>query len=384
MESFDSGLTNESLICAHCGYCQAVCPVFDILGWESSGPRGRMSIAHQAAQHQLLGEDEARRIYQCTLCGHCREVCSTRIDTVSIWRRVREALANGGHLEQWPLAGVRENLIKVGNITGEDAEKRLLWQENLDSQPTGLNLDHQAELVYFVGCVAGLYPQTNVIPVSMTEIMSRSGVSFTTFGGEEICCGFPALGMGLPDLATDLARRNVAVLKTLGARALVATCPSCAHTWKEEYPKLLGEPIGIEVLHSTELLYWLLNENRLRLRPLDGRVTYHDPCDLGRNAGIYDPPRQLLQAIPGLELVEMSDNRENALCCGGGGNLEMTDPQLSAAIASRRIAQVKETGASMVVTPCQQCKRTLTKAARAEKVRIRVMDIAEIILQQLE
>ena len=384
MESFDSGLINESLICAHCGYCQAVCPAYDILGWESSGPRGRMSIAYQAAKNLPLSDDQARRIYQCTFCGRCREVCATRIDTVSIWYRLRESLAVGGHLEKWPLAGVRDNLVKTGNITGEESDKRLLWQENLESLPHGLNLHNEAEVVYFVGCVAGLYPQTNVIPVSMTEILTRSNVSFTTLGGEEVCCGFPALGMGLPDLAAEMARRNQTALMNLGAKVLVATCPSCYHTWRDEYPKLLGKPNQIEVLHSTQLLLWLIREERLKLRPLDGVVTYHDPCDLGRNSGIYDEPRQVLQAVPGLELIEMADNRENALCCGGGGNLEMTDPSLAAAIASKRIEQARVTGASIIVTPCQQCKRTLTKAAKAAKLRLRVLDLVEIVNQQME
>lgn len=384
MESFDNGLLHESLICARCGYCQAVCPVVDVLGWESSGPRGRMSIAYQAAQKQPLGKEAARRMYQCTLCGLCREVCSTRIDTVSIWRQVREALAEGEHLEQWPLAEVRNYLKRSGSITGEEAEKRLLWQDNLESIPAGINLDREAEVVYFVGCVAGLYPQTNVIPQALSEIFTSSKVSFTTLGDKEVCCGFPALSMGLPDLAVELAQRNLCTLENLGAKALVAACPSCAHTWKEEYPRLLGKPTRIKVLHSTEFLAWLVQQKRLELRKLEARVTYHDPCDLGRNAGIYMAPRQVLQAIPGLELVEMADHHEKALCCGGGGNLEVTDPQLTAAIAARRVEQARQTGVSILVTPCQQCKRTLTKATRAAKLRLRVMDLVEIVRQQME
>lgn len=384
MESFDSGLENESLICAHCGYCQGVCPVFDVLGWESSGPRGRMTISRQVAQGQELSEDQVRRVYQCTLCGRCRVVCSTRIDTYAIWLRLRETLASDGYLDHWPLAAVRKNLVERQNITGEEPEKRLLWQGNLESPPASLNLQPEAELVYFVGCVAGLYPQTNSIPTALTELLVRSGVSFTTLGGEEICCGFPAIGMGLSDLATDFARRNLATMQALHARVLVAACPSCYHTWRDVYPELLGEPTGIEVMHSTQLLLRLVQQGRLKLRQLDDIVTYHDPCDLGRNSGVYDPPRQVLQAIPGLELVEMIDNRENALCCGGGGNLEVSDPELSQAIASRRIDQAMQTGASIIVTPCQQCKRTLTKSARTNRVRLRVMDLVEIVLQQME
>jgi heterodisulfide reductase subunit D len=383
METFNSGLESESLICAHCGYCQAVCPVFDVIGWESSGPRARMAIAHQAAKGQKLSQDQVQRVFQCTLCGRCREVCSTRIDTGAVWLHLRETLTSEGYVDDWPLAVVRNNLEKRQNITGEEAEKRLLWQENLENPPANINLQSGVELVYFVGCVAGLYPQTNVIPTSLTEILIRSGVSFTTMGGKEICCGFPALGMGLPDLAANFARRNLDTIKALRAKALVATCPSCYHTWQYVYPEILGKPTGIEVMHSSQLLTWLMNDGHLKLKPLDERVTYHDPCDLGRNSGVYDPPRQVLRAIPGLELVEMENNRENAICCGGGGNLEVVDAELAQTIASQRIQQAVRTGASILVTPCQQCKRTLTKAVRTNKVRMRVMDLVEIVLQQM-
>ncbi len=384
MNSFFSGIEGESLICAHCGYCQAVCPVFSSLGWESSGPRGRMTLARLAAEGQAFSVEQAQRIYQCTLCGACREVCATRIDTDAVWLELRRYLAEKGNLEQTGLAGLRDNLAKVANITGEPAKNRLLWQDNLERSLPGLNQQPGAEVLYFVGCVAGLYPQAYSIPAAMTQILERSGIRFTTLGGEEACCGFPLVGMGLPDQAAALARRNLDAVRALGIQTLITTCPSCYHTWRDVYPQLLGEPLNFEVLHATEYMQRLSNDGRLALRPLEKRVTYHDPCDLGRNSGIYEPPRQVIQAIPGVELVEMVDNRANALCCGGGGNLEVTDAGLAAAIADQRINQAYETGASILVTPCQQCKRTLSGAARREKLRLKIMDITELIAQQLE
>jgi heterodisulfide reductase subunit D len=135
----------------------------------------------------------------------------------------------------------------------------------------------------------------------------------------------------------------------------------------------------LEVLHATEFLAQLLDEGHLPLRGKQQTVTYHDPCDLGRKSKVYEAPRRLLQGIPGLTLVEMRDSRENGLCCGGGGNLETFDPGLVAAAAARRLAQVQETDAQMVVSACQQCERTLASAIRQQRLRLRVADIVEIV-----
>lgn len=384
MKSFFASLADEALVCARCGYCQAVCPVFAESGWESSGPRGHMAAALEAARGHALGPEHARRIYECTLCGHCREVCATRIDTVEAWGTLREQLAREGMLDRWPLAKIRDNLRSAHSITGEAPENRLLWQADLEAPAAALNGQQGAEVVYFVGCVAGLYPQTHAIPQTTTQILAKAGVSFTTLGGEEWCCGFPLLGMGLKEDAAAVARHNVEQVKALGAKMLVAACPSCYHTWRDTYPALLGADHGLRVLHASELYAELLASGTLVPQPLEERVTYHDPCDLGRNSGIYDAPRQALAAIPGLELVEMADNRERALCCGGGGNMEAVNPDLVAAIAARRIRQALDTGARTIVTPCQQCKRTLTNAARRSRAKLKVVDLSEIIWRALE
>jgi Fe-S oxidoreductase len=175
----------------------------------------------------------------------------------------------------------------------------------------------------------------------------------------------------------------VEAVRELGARRLVATCPSCYHTWAHEYPQLLDEPLGFEVLHSTELLAELVQEGRIKLNGFQQKVTYHDPCDLGRTSGIYDAPRRIIDAIPGIEFVEMADNREMSLCCGGGGDAEMADAELTAAVARRRIQQAQDTGAQVVVSACQQCVRPLTESARKNKIRLKAMDISELVLQAM-
>jgi Fe-S oxidoreductase len=151
--------------------------------------------------------------------------------------------------------------------------------------------------------------------------------------------------------------------------------------WHHTYPEILGEALGFDVIHATELLCDLVTGGQLELigPGRTGIVTYHDPCDLGRKSGIFDPPREVLRRVPGFELVEMQQSREHALCCGGGGNLETFDPELVEDVAAQRIVQAAEVGASVLVSACPQCVRTLSKAARAARLRIRVMDITQFV-----
>jgi heterodisulfide reductase subunit D len=384
MKSIFTGLHREALICARCGYCQSVCPAYTELGWESAGPRGRMAIALDCAAGRPLTPEQARRVFECTLCGRCREECATRIETGEVWQELRGRISAAGLLADWPLATVRDNLAAAHNITGEVAENRLLWQQDLDLASADLNLRRGAGVVYFVGCVASSYPQTQGIAQSMAQLLAHADVPFTTLGGEEWCCGFPLLGMGLRAEAAELAEHNLRAVQDLGAGTVVTTCPSCYHMWRDVYPAMAGAGDRLRILHATEFLAELLDQRALEPNPLEETVTYHDPCDLGRNSGVYEAPRAVLRAIPGLELVEMADNRERALCCGGGGNLEAVNADLVAAIATRRLSQANATGARLLVTPCQQCKRTLAGAARQAKSRTKVQDVTEVLWRALE
>ena len=173
-------------------------------------------------------------------------------------------------------------------------------------------------------------------------------------------------------------------IRRTGARRLIATCPSCYHTWKHEYPEVIGGPLGFEVVHAVEFLADQIDRRQLVPGEYARPVTYHDPCDLGRTSGIYEAPRRILQAIPGLQFKEMKDNRQYSLCCGGGGDAEMADAEITTAVAHRRLEQVQEAGAQVVVSACQQCKRTLAGQARKEKLRIKALDITELLWETLQ
>jgi Fe-S oxidoreductase len=142
--------------------------------------------------------------------------------------------------------------------------------------------------------------------------------------------------------------------------------------------------MGLEVLHASEYLARLLEAGRLKPGAIEQVVTYHDPCDLGRKSGVFDAPRQVIEAVPGVELREMDASREQALCCGGGGDVQIVDERVTASVADRRLGQAQQTGAKYILSACQQCKRTLMAAARRNRVRVRVMDLAELVWQAID
>ena len=228
-----------------------------------------------------------------------------------------------------------------------------------------------------MGCVASFFPMVQTIPKNMVKILESAHVDFTILAGEEWCCGFPLVGGGAQEKMKPLVEHNLEKVKDVGAKKLIFSCPSCYETWKEYYDTEL------ELFHSTEYIERLIGEGAISMGELTTTVTYHDPCDLGRHGGVYDSPRWILRSIPGLTLVELEKNRSLSVCCGGGGNLEMADPDLSGTVAQKKIEQIQQTGAKTVVTSCQQCIRTIKSRARRQKIDLDVLDITELVVKAL-
>ena len=251
--------------------------------------------------------------------------------------------------------------------------------EGLAEVPQDRYQKEKADVIYFVGCVASYFPMTKKIPRSFTQILDKAGVDFTLLGGEEWCCGFPLIGAGMREKAEAFMRHNLERVREKGAKSVVFACPSCYHTWTEECQM----DKSLQLFHSTQFLRKLIEEGKIRFKETATKVTYHDPCDLGRASGVYDAPREILRAIPGVELVEMEGNREHCNCCGGGGNLEMVNPEISAAMALAKINEINATGATTVITSCQQCVRTIQSAARKKKIPVTAMDIVEFVQKNM-
>ena len=377
-------LSDEAFLhCIRCGLCLAVCPSYRETLNETDSPRGRVALVRAQTEGRLeRSENYGDKFFRCLLCQACESVCPSGVELSGILQGAREDVAEHDLLPE-RLAQLDQAITAQHNISGEDNAERLIWAENLPVPPSGQGKT-QAELAYFVGCVGSFYPRSYNVPRAFVEILEKEGVDYALLGGLEWCCGYPQFIDGELSLAEEAIRHNVAKVKALGAKQVVFTCPSCYHIWQHVYPEVLGEELGLELFHSTELLDRLMEEGRILVGPFPRTVTYHDPCDLGRKSDVFDAPRRVLERIPGLTLVEMKENRENAHCCGGGGNLESYDADLGKGIAQRRIEQAGETGAQVVVSACQQCERTLGNAARANKVRVRVMDVSEVVLKAME
>lgn len=376
---------DDYLHCIRCGQCLVVCPTYRLTLNETDSPRARVALL-RALREGLLErptDQTAAQFFRCLLCGACTFTCPSGVTVDRILELTRGEMASLGLLPQ-PLAALNARIRESHNISAEPPESRLLWASNMPAPPTGIGRQ-QAEVVYFVGCVGALFPRSYGIPQSFVQILEGAGVDYALLGTEEWCCGYPLAINGDLEGAREMMRHNLEAVRATGARVLVTTCPSCFHFWKHTYPVALGEDLGLEVRHATEFLADLLEAGRIPLRDdlPEQVVTYHDPCDLGRRSGVFDAPRRILRAIPGVTLVEMAENQGGSHCCGGGGNLESFNPDLGRAIAARRIRQAAETGASGVVSACQQCERTLTNAARAERLRLRVKDVTEILLETL-
>jgi len=378
-----STLEKESLICARCGYCRNVCPIYQVVGWESATPRGKISLAREifALDHDEQMTDEfVHRVSQCTLCGACAHECSTDIDTRRLWVELRERIAAMGKSPKG-YENLRKNLLANKNITTTGNDERLDWADDLDD-PARLQPRNDADVCYFVGCVSSFFPQASEIAMAVAEILTTANINFTTLGGDEWCCGFPLSGSGFAEDGREFIRHNVERIKDLGIHTVIASCPSCYHVWKVDAAESL-EGYELNVYHVTEYLAMLIRDKQIRLKEMNDVITYHDPCDLGRNSGIFQAPRDIIQSIPGATFVELKHNRMDALCCGGGGNLQSVDQELTSAISAMRVQEIKESGASIVVSACQQCMKILSVAVRKAGLPVKVMDLSQLVLKLL-
>jgi heterodisulfide reductase subunit D len=369
---------DEVARCNRCGFCLPNCPIYAVEKQESASPRGRNAITRAVIEGRLTwSRDIERSIFSCLGCGACTVACFPSVETRDVVMSDRNCLAGEGLLPE--AAGrLAQSIEKNHNISEEDNEERGDWREILRGIPEDAFEKDSAEVVYFVGCVASFFPMAQKIPVNMARIMETAGVDFTILAGEEWCCGYPLIGAGMPEKMEALKAHNLQKVRDVGAKTVVFTCPSCYQTWKKAYDT------EVELLSAPEFLERMIQQERLPLKEVRASVTYHDPCDLGRLSGVFEPPRNVLNAIPGIELRELPNNRQLSVCCGGGGNVEMVNPDLSGRVAQMKIEEIQSTGADMVVSSCQQCLRTILTRARRQKVPLVVKDLTDLVIEALD
>jgi glycolate oxidase len=380
VKGFGQAVDNEILACIMCGFCRLGCPTYGERLLESVNARGRVILAYDLMTGKIPPSEElASRFYACTTCLNCRSTCPAGIQVAEIVEAARKRLVDEGYLPKSFLPMLK-SMEEKGNPFGEEPEKRTEIYPSGFVQPQG-----KLETMLFLGCVPS-YQDTRIVP-SVMRLMDRAGIKYGTMGDKENCCGYLAYLVGSVGDFQKAMETNLALWEKSSPETLVTTCAGCYKTIKELYPKHTQRPVP-KTLHLVEYMDQLIQEGKVSFQgSFEAKVVYHDPCDLGRHMNIFEPPRRVLQAVPGLQLLEFPLNRLLAKCCGGGGGLKAFDFAMSDEIAYKRVQQAKEVGAEVIVSACPSCKRTLQAAAarlkREEKFKIQVMDITEVLAKAI-
>ncbi|MBW1788164.1 MAG: 4Fe-4S dicluster domain-containing protein, partial [Deltaproteobacteria bacterium] len=385
VRSYGEEVDNEVLACIHCGFCRLGCPTFSVTQRESRNARGRNALAFSFMNGSIdPSADLAEAFYSCTTCQACTYFCPARIKVDEIVEGVRKKLYADGFTPE-SILGVRDNIMKTGNVYASAREERVdIYPPALREKAKAGNMKAQAETLLFMGCVPS-YLDMKMVP-SLIKPLDAAGVDYTTLALEENCCGFPLFLMG-SDQFEDHAKLLMDKIRATGAKELVTPCAGCFKTFKKIYPEI--EDLGLEVYHSVHYLEKLIRDDRLKLAGnLGKKVTYHDPCDLGRAFQIFEEPRNILKSVPGLEYVEMARNRLQARCCGGGGGVQAHSPEMAVEMGAERVRDALAVGAEIIVSGCAACKDNLKKGAKAipkqERGKIKIMDITEAVAKALE
>jgi len=374
----------ELYACLQCGYCKAVCPVYGETGWESDNPRGKLYALKQLANRGPMdvilrrnpkpSEEYKQRLYHCTSCGACDEVCHVNIKLAHLWEELKEWMLKQGYEPLEAHKKIYERVKRVRNPYDEPIEKRDAWLTDKSV------LSPNPEVLFFAGCTASY--RVGFLGQAVAKILKAADVKFNILGSDEWCCGSPLLRTGQADIVrSELAPHNTRAIETRGVNALVTACAGCYNTIKNDYPKIIGKPT-YKLYHLTEYLEKLLKEKRLVLsKEFKKKVTYHDPCHLGRHARVFEAPRNVIKAIPGIDFVEMAYNREMAHCCGAGGGYKSAFNYSAESIAAKRVREAEEVGAELIITSCPFCQVNLNAGAKNIGSKVKTVDIVQVLEQ---
>jgi Fe-S oxidoreductase len=358
-------------LCYQCGLCDVVCP------WNRVRNFSMRKIIRQATFG--LTDIESDDIWRCTTCGICPQQCPRDVKQIESGVALRRIATEYGVFptSAKPVRGVSASLLGKGNPLGEDRGKRADWAQGLSVKTFAEGM----EILYFPGCYLCYDPRLKKVAKATTAILNKAGVDFGILGSKENCCGESIRKTGDEELFKRLARENIKNFIDNGVRKILVSSPHCYHTFKNEYPEFM---VNFEVIHITQYLSELINEGRLELTGEYGKkVTYHDPCYLGRHNGIYDEPREALQKVPGLELDEMPESRATSLCCGGGGGRIWMETVKGERFSDFRIEQAVGIGAEVLVTSCPYCITHFeeSKLTLEDSESLDIKDITEIIAE---
>ena len=366
--------------CFQCGKCTGGCPV---------SLKSKLNIRRLMIEG-ILGKTldriaEREELWDCTTCKTCTIRCPRGLKPMDLVIGMRGTLVEEGHIPKTIIEAM-ESVYKQGNPWGKQKNKRTEWIKSLpeDIKVKDFSQGDRAEYLYFVGCTPSFDPRIQEIAKALVFSLQRAGVDFGILGNEEQCCGSEIRRMGEAGLFEELVKENMQCFETYGIERVITTCPHGFNVLKNEYPQ--GK---FDVLHTTQLLAKRLEEGKLQLtKDVKKVVTYHDPCFLGKQNNVFDEPRMLLNAIPGLTFKELDRSRERSLCCEGGGGRMWVE---SSSETGQRLGEVRvndavEIGAEILVTACPLCVLTLEDAVKTSghEEKIKVMEVTELLAEAMD
>ena len=414
---------NDMEVCCRCSNCKHIplekikeyehtyiCPSIARYNFHAYSGGGRMNNGVALLDKRLGFSDKLMEIiYNCQMCGACDTSCkyAMDMDVLEAINETRIKAVGEGHTNP-ALDEVINSLRKQGTMVPGAKIKRGDWAEGLDLKDA---TKEKVDVLYHVGCLTSYDEGMWKLAKATAKLLKKAGVNFGIAGQNETCCGGRAYQMGYKEDFFNQAKQNMEMVKKSGAKTLVTSCADGYNSFKVLYDKfdLKGD---LEVLHVTEYLASLLKEGKLKpARKVAIKVTYHDPCHLGRlgepwihwkgkeikqtvlfvpprefmrvTYGIYEPPRDVLKSIPGLKLLEMDRVKEYAWCCGAGGGVSVSNPEFSQWAARERIDEAESTGADALVTACPWCIKNFTQAIKEKGSRLKVYDVVELLVRAI-
>jgi len=355
--------------CYQCGKCDTVCP------WNNVTSFSMRKLIREATFG--LSEIERDEIWRCTTCGKCPQRCPRdvkQIDDIVALRRIATKYGVfAGPVK--PYRTVSSGLTSQGNPFNEDRKTRAAWAEGLSVKQFAEGM----EFLYFPGCYLCYDPRLKKVAKATATVLQKAGVDFGILGEKENCCGESIRKTGNEEVFKRLAKENIKTFIDSGVKKILVSSPHCYHTFKNEYPEFRA---NFDIIHISQYLFELINEGRLIItKAYEKKVTYHDPCYLGRHNGIFDEPREVLKKIPGLELIELPESRLDSLCCGMGGGRVWAETEKHERFSNIRVEQALGVGARELVTACPYCITALedSRLVMNHADEIEIKDITEII-----
>ena len=356
-------------MCFQCGLCDAVCP------WNMVRDFSMRKIVRQATFG--MTEIESEDIWLCTTCGRCPKQCPRDVRQIESGVALRRIATEYGVFPATakPVRGIGASLSAEGNPLNEERKNRAAWAESISVD----QFTEDMEYLYFPGCYLSYDPRLKKVARATAAILKKAGVSFGILGTKENCCGESIRKTGDEGLFKKLAKENIKTFIDSGVKKIIVSSPHCYHTFKNEYPEFR---VNFEIIHMTQFISRLIEEGKLKIKKgYEKKVTYHDPCYLGRHNNIYDEPRNILKKVKGLSFTELSESGEDSLCCGGGGGRIWMETPKGQRFSDIRVEQAIDAGAEILATACPYCIANFedSRLTLDAEEKIRIMDITEII-----